>query len=193
MRKDGLPSLRTPPASEPVTVQELKDSVHISHAEQDSTLLGYLLAGRQEAEDYQRRSFITQEWNIVLDAYPTGEFCLLRGPVQSVESVVVTDVDGNETTMDLSDFIVLKKSSPARMKLKDSASWPAVTLQDIGAITISYTTGYGDATKVPANTKQAIMIFASFTDDNRGVEEMELPPAFYSLLDTDRLFEVTAV
>jgi uncharacterized phiE125 gp8 family phage protein len=193
MRTDGLPSLRTPPETEPVTVEELKKSVHISHDVQDSTLLGYLLAGRQEAEDYQRRSFITQEWDIVLDAYPTGEICLLRGPVQSVQSVVVTDVDGNETTMDLSDFIILTKSSPARMKLRSTASWPDVTLQDIGAITISYTTGYGAATKVPANTKQAIMIFASFTDDNRGVEEMELPSAFYSLLKTDRLFEVSAV
>jgi len=190
---DGLPSLKTPPTSEPVTVEQLKLSVHISHDVQNSTLEGYLKAGRQAAENYQRRSFITQQWEIVFDCFPVGEMALLRGPVQSVESVVVTDVDGAETTMDLSDFIILTNTSPARMLLKGSALWPAVELQEIGGIKINYTTGYGDAADVPADTKHAIIIFASFADDNRGVEDGELPPAFYSLLDSDRLFEVTAV
>ncbi|MHA1168306.1 MAG: head-tail connector protein [Candidatus Hodarchaeales archaeon] len=177
------------PAVEPVSLDEFKSSVHITHSFQDDTLEGYLKAGRVAAEDYQRRSLITQEWQMVFDCYPVGEIALLRGPVQSVESVTVTDSEGDETVMDLTDFIILTDSSPARMLLKSSASWPSATLQEIGGIRINYTTGYGDAEDVPADTKHAIIIFASFADDNRGVEDEFIPPSFYNLLETDRLYE----
>ncbi len=181
------------PTVEPVTLEELKSSVHITHSEQDSTLEGYLKAGRVQAEDYQRRSFITQGWEIVLDSFPSGEVFLLRGPVQSVESVIVTDADGVETSMDLTDFIILKNGSPARMLLRSAKSWPDVTLQEIGGVRINYTTGYGDAPKVPQDVKHAIILFASFADDNRAVEDDHIPPAFYNLLKNDRLFEATPV
>jgi len=177
------------PAVEPVTLEALKKSLHITHSEQDDTLNGYLKAGRVAAEDYQRRSLITQQWQMVFDCYPVGEIALLRGAVQSVESVVVTDEEGNETTMDLSDFIILTDCSPARMLLKSSASWPSATLQEIGGIRISYTAGYGDPEDVPDDTKHAIIIFASFADDNRGVEDEFIPKSFYNLLESDRLFE----
>ena len=178
------------PSVEPVTLDELKKNLHITHSEQDVTLNGYIKAGRVAAEVYQRRSLITQQWQMIFDCYPVGEIALLRGPVVSVESVVVTDVDGNETTMDLSDFIILTDGSPARMLLRSSASWPSETLQEIGGIRISYTAGYGATGEdVPDDTKHAIIIFASFADDNRGVEDEFIPKSFYNLLETDRLFE----
>lgn len=181
------------PTTEPVTVEELKLSVHISHDIQDDTLQAYLKAGRVQAEDYQRRSYMTQKWDIVLDDFPSSEICLLRGPVQSLESVVITDIDGDETSMDLSDFIVLTDNTPARMKLKSTASWPSVTLQDIGAIRIRYTTGFATKADVPDDVKHAIILFASFADDNRAVEDDMIPDSFFNLLKPDRIYTDTPV
>jgi len=177
------------PAKEPVTLEHFKASVHITHSEQDSVLEGYLKAGRVAAEDFQGRSYITQKWDIVLDSFPSGEICLLRGPVQTLDSVVVTDINGDETSMDISNFIVLTDNTPARMLLRSTASWPSVTLQDIGGIRIRYTTGYGlEPEDVPADMKHAIIVFASFADDNRGVEDDMIPQSFYNLLEPTRIY-----
>lgn len=178
----------TDPLTEPVTVPELKLQTHITHAIQDTTLESYIKAGRVLAENYQRRSYITQKWDIVLDSFPDGEIFLLRGPIISVESITVTDIDGTATVMDLSDFIILIDNTPARLKLKSTASWPSVILQDIGGIRIKYTTGYGDADKVPDTVKHAILLFGAFADDNRAVETTEIPDAFYNLLEPDRIY-----
>jgi uncharacterized phiE125 gp8 family phage protein len=178
----------TPPATEPVTLEALKSNLHITHGYQDDTLNSYIKAGRVQAEDYQRRSYITQKWDIVLDSFPSGEICLLRGPVQEVESVTITDIDGNETLMDLTDFIILTDNTPGRMKLKNTAVWPPVTLQEIGGVRIRYITGVDEASGVPADVKHAIIIFASFQDENRGVEDTELPEAFFDLLKPDRIY-----
>jgi len=177
------------PTVEPVTVAEVKSQVHITHDLQDTTLSSYIKAAREQAEDYQRRSYITQKWDIVLDCYPQGEICLLRGPVASVESIVVTAIDGNTTDMDVSDFVILIDNTPARMKLKSTASWPSVTLQEIGAIRISYTTGYGaDGATTPESVKHAILVFCGFADDNRAVETVELPASFFNLLKSDKIY-----
>jgi len=177
------------PEAEPVTLVEVKSQVHITHDLQDDTLTSYIKAARELAEDYQRRSYITQTWDIVLDCYPAGEIALLRGPVISVESVTVTDIDGAETSMDLNDFIILTDNTPARMKLKNTASWPSVSLQEIGGIKISYTTGFGlDGTTTPESVKHAILLFCGFADDNRAVETVEIPSAFFNLLKPDRIY-----
>jgi uncharacterized phiE125 gp8 family phage protein len=177
------------PVKEPVDIELFKKSVHISFNEQDDVLTSYLKAGRVAAEDFQGRSYITQGWDIVLDSFPSGEICLLRGPVQTLDSVVITDVNGDETPMDVSDFIVLTDNTPARMLLRSTASWPSVTLQDIGGIRIRYTAGYGlEPENVPADIKHAIIIFASFADDNRGVEDDMTPQSFFNLLEPTRIY-----
>ena len=55
------------PSVEPVTLDELKKNLHITHSEQDVTLNGYIKAGRVAAEVYQRRSLITQQWQMIFD------------------------------------------------------------------------------------------------------------------------------
>ena len=177
----------TAPTDEPVTLDELKLQAHITHSIQDTTLTSYLLAGRLKAEEYQRSSYITQTWRLTLDCLPVAPLKLLRGPVQSLVSVKVYDVDDNETVVDLSNFYLETDHVPAKLVLKSSGSWPNVTLREVGGVKIEYVTGYGDATKVPATVKHAIILFASFADDNRATDEAELPPAFWNLLRPTRI------
>lgn len=176
------------PSEEPVTLSQLKKNIHVTYSDQDEVFDSYIKAAREAAENYQYRSYMPQKWEIVLDEFPTGEICLLRGPVVAVESVIVTDEDGVQTNMDLSNFVILTDNTPGRMVLKNSSSWPSVTLQQIGGIRIRYSTGYGDAASVPETMKNAIIMLCSYWDDNRAVEDVEIPDSFYHLLSADRIW-----
>lgn len=181
-------TLVTPPVLEPVTLEELKSQTHITHDVQDTTLQSYLYAGRLRAEEYQRTSYITQTWRLTLDCIPTNPLKLLRGPVQSLVSVKVYDIDDTEHDVDLSNFYVETDHTPAKLMLKSSGSWPSVTLREIGAVKIEYVCGYGlTGATVPATAKYAIILFASFADDNRAADETEFPKSIHSLLQPTRI------
>lgn len=178
----------TAPNAEPVTLEELKLQAHITHDIQDTTLQSYLLTGRLRAEEYQRRSYITQTWRLTLDCLPVYPVKLLRGPVQSLLSIKVYDIDDNEIDVDVSNFYIETDHTPAKLVLKSTGSWPTVTLRDVGAVKIEYVCGYGnDSTSVPATAKHAIILFASFADDNRAAEEVEFPRCFHDLLRPTRI------
>ena len=171
------------PVVEPVTLDDLKLQAHITHDIQDVTLQSYLLAGRLAAEEYQRASYITQTWRLTLDCFPSSPVKLLRSPVQSLTSVTVFDSDDNEIDVDISNFYIDTDHTPARFALKSSGSWPSVALRETGGVKIEYVCGYGDtAVDVPATVKYAIILFASFADDNRAADEAELPRTFHDLL-----------
>jgi len=181
-------TLVTAPTIEPVTLESLKLQTHITHDIQDTTLQSYLLAGRLKAEEYQRSSYINQTWRLTLDCYPVAPLKLLRGPVQSLVSVKVYDEDNNETVVDLDNFYIDTDHVPAKLVLKSSGSWPSVSLREVGGVKIEYIAGYGaDSVKVPATVKHAIILFASFADDNRAAEEASFPPAFFTLLSPTRI------
>lgn len=171
----------------PVTLDELKSQAHITHNVQDDTLTAYLEMATQQAEEYQRKSYITQTWELTLDCIPDVIY-LLRGPVQELSSVKVYDDENNETDVDLSNFYVETGHNPAKLVLSESGEWPNVTLRSIGAVKIRYVAGYGDtAADVPPVVKHAIKLFASFADDNRAAEEATLPRAFWDLLRPTRV------
>ena len=60
------------PAVEPVSLAEAKSHCNVdSDITEDDAKLGiYIKAARRYAEGYCGRSFITQTWRLVLDAFP---------------------------------------------------------------------------------------------------------------------------
>jgi len=61
------PYLKTPPAIEPVTLEELKDHLRIDSADEDAVLTGLLAAAREWCEGFQNRAYITQTLQLWLD------------------------------------------------------------------------------------------------------------------------------
>jgi len=178
----------TAPAIEPVTLTEVKEQTHITHTAQDSTLTAYIVAGRMFAEEYTRQSFISQVWTIGLDEVPTEDIKLMRGPIQTVNSIIYTDENGTATTMSLTDFDIDTTGIPGRISLADGKSWPSTTPRRYNAVQIQYKAGYGDAAaSVPAPVKHAIKLFASFADDNRAAEIDGVPKVFWDLLKPYRM------
>ena len=199
--------LITAPEIEPVTLAEVKLHARISHAVENDILEKWIKAARIEAENFQRRAFVGQIWELAFDAFPTTlPIQLPRAPLLQLISIKCYDYANVETILYYdgynpvttteegidsaanSDFIVDTKSEPGRVTLAYGITWPSVTLRSIDAVKIRYAAGYGiEADDVPENVWDAIILYCTWRNDNRAAET-DFPKQFYDLLSGDRLY-----
>lgn len=85
--------LVTAPAVEPVSLEQAKVHLRVDVPDDDA-LIGLLIsAARAHAENVCRRAFITQQWDLFLDAFPLYSYCgVLPGyvPVDQLPSSWMT-------------------------------------------------------------------------------------------------------
>lgn len=137
-----------PPAVEPVTLEEAKLHLRVDGNEDDSLITALITAARQKAEEYTRRAFITQTWELAVDT-ACGVLYLPRPPVQAVETVTV---DGGIVATENYALI-----GPEALHVK-------VPLYAVnpGGVVIRYRAGYGDApADVPQVIRQAILMLVA--------------------------------
>ncbi|HND40602.1 MAG TPA: head-tail connector protein, partial [Accumulibacter sp.] len=119
------------PASEPISLSEAKAHLRVDISDDDALITALITAARQFAETECTRALITQQWQLVLDAFPgpsllgvpygvpysiPGHAILLdRPPVQSVESIQYQDMAGDWQTMPSTDYVAELQSAPARI------------------------------------------------------------------------------
>jgi hypothetical protein len=118
-----------------------------------------------------------------------GEIFLPRPPLQYVASFKYYDYADAENSFALTNFIIDETANPGRMRLAYGVAWPSVTLRSINAIKIRYIAGYGsEASDVPGNIRDAIMLYCAYRNENRSGEIEKVPKQFYDLLAPDRMF-----
>lgn len=164
------------PTSEPVTLAQAKGHLRVdSDNTADDTLIAMLIgAARRYAESYTGRSFITQGWRLVIDAFPGPGFMgvpwgspyslppqaiqLERGIVQAVSSITYMDMNGAWQTMDPANYVAELSGCPARITPVFGQIWPP-TRPQIGSVKVDYTAGYGaGGTNVPEGIRQWILM-----------------------------------
>lgn len=197
-------ALVTAPTEEPVTLAELKAWSRLDTDDEDDTLEALITTARQSAEEYTRRSFVTQTWKLTLDLCAERDawwdgvmegpisamhgalpktIPLPKGPVQSITSVVTYDLNNSSATYSGSNYRV--DASGDRLILNYGATWPSSIRPQAGC-EITYVAGY---TVVPNPIKQAILILASTLYEQRGQcdDPNSLPPMVQSLLGRYRV------
>ncbi|MEQ3625984.1 MAG: hypothetical protein ABNH26_08755 [Celeribacter sp.] len=180
----------TPPASEPVTKDELRaHTVTDSDSLPDDQADAYIEEARQWIEDAYGIAMITQTWRVALDRWPSGQepwwdgvregaiselsgpnrvYELPRYPLIAVDDVTAYDQAGTDTAVTISTtFDVDTYSIPGRLALKDGATWP-VALRSTNAIDIVYQAGYGAKDDVPAPLRRSVLLLAGYLFDHRG-------------------------
>lgn len=199
-------TLLTGPASEPVTADELVTFARIDSdiAEAESGLLAaFIAAARQAAEQFTRRSFLTQSWRLSLDlacrawadGLPEGTYdlpvtalygalpAMLRlphGPVRSVASVTTYGLDNTATAFDSANYTL--DAAGARLSLNPGCLWPS-GLRPLDAVHIDYAAGYGDAaSSVPQAIRTAITMHAADLYESRGMCGDDVPGRAQQLL-----------
>lgn len=183
--------LVVPPSTEPLTVDEAKAHLRVTHAEEDLLIASYVEAARQRCETFQRRAYVTQTWELTLDEFPPGAILLPRPPIQSVESVKYTDETGTVQTLDERAYVVDTDSEPGRIVPAYGTFWP-FTLCTPGAVRVRFVAGYGDgAADVPEVVRMAMRFYLGHYNTNRegvvtGTIATELPEGAKDLLRPDR-------
>ena len=173
--------LKTPPASEPLTLAETKSYLKVTGTADDTLLNPLITAIRSSCEDWTGRALVTQTWTLWRDGFPhrqrdrlphDGYFELPvdfadeaqrvipipRPPLQSVAFLKTYDTANPATTFDAGKYFVDTASEPGRIVLNPAGSWPA-GLRPANAVEIEFVAGYGDAAAVPDALKQGMLLW----------------------------------
>lgn len=151
--------LITPPAEEPVTIEEARTHLRLTDNTEDVLLASLILAARQQAETFTGRAFITQTWELSLPEFGWEPIPLTLAPVQSITSVSYIDEAGAPQT--LTGSFLDTASVPARLVPAINARWPRTQRGHPFPVTIRFVAGYGDADDVPQTVKQAILLMVA--------------------------------
>lgn len=170
-------SLVTGPTLEPLTWAQVADHLRIQSVDEDmdTSSIEYLdrliKATRTHLElSYLNRAFITQTWKYYLDSFPACNYIELPyPPLQSITHVKYTNTAGTVTTLTLTtDYLVDTVSTPGRVVLPYSGSWPSSELYPINPVEIQFVCGYGaTADYVPDEIKQGMLLLISDLYENR--------------------------
>jgi len=180
----------TPPASEPVTLDDIKPQLRIEldDTDYDDILSPLIPAARQWCEEYQNRAYITQTLELALDVWPCRDYIELPRPdLQGVTSIAYTDDEGVTITWASSNYLVDDYAFVARVVRRKGVGWPSICLATVNGIKVRYVAGYGGADDVPERIKQAIKLLVIHWYENGMCDP---PPAVLSLLSLDRVVPV---
>lgn len=200
-------ALVTPPASEPITLSEAKAWAKIDGSDDDAQVTALISAARMAAEEYLRRSLVTQTWKLTLDLCCARDVWwdgviegpisalhgglpnslpLPKGPAQSITSVVTYDLSNAATTYGASNYRV--DASGDRLVLNYGAIWPS-NMRPQSAIEITYVAGYGAPSSVPQPIKSGMLIHVASLYEQRGncEDAMDIPPGAKMLYGNYRI------
>ena len=155
-----------------ISLRELKDHARISQSQGDATLLRYIGAATDAAEQYLNRGLVTQTWTLTLRWFADVMYLPMAAPLQNGVStapvVKYYDTAGTLQTLATSSYDVDTVSRPGRILRKANVSWPALQSGKLGGrVVIIYIVGWTDPSLVPERIKQGIRLYATWLDADR--------------------------
>ncbi len=174
----------------PVSLSDMRLHLKIdSGMTADDTLITTLIsAATIYCQEFQHRSYITQTRIDYYDRFPRF-FHVPYPPLISVTSIVYTDTNGDEQTLDPDQYRVDTGNQPGRITEAFNVTWPD-TRDITNAVVLTYSAGYGDAAATPDTIKAAIKLLVGHWYEHResvsDITVMELPMAVESLLWFER-------
>lgn len=182
--------LYTAPASEPLTLAEVKKHLNQDFDDDDAYIASLIIAAREWCEQYQDRVYMSQTRDIWLDRWPAQSFIETKAPLATVVHIKYYGTDNTVYTMAASDYFVDTKSFVPRIGLAYGKSWPTTGLRPFNGINIQYTCG-GD--EVDDLTKRAMELLIGHWYRNReavGTVEGEIAYATKALLGMNRKWPI---
>lgn len=179
------------PTVTPVSLQEAKDHLRVSHTDEDTLITALIEAATShfDGEGELGRALVTQTWAQWFSQAP-GWVRLRMGPFQSLVSVEYYDTSNSLQTATLSEFETWKDGDFVTLKPRDGSAWPEAHSRP-DAIKVTYEAGYGDASDVPQSIKHAVLLLVGHFYENReATTELRvdvLPMAVEALIGNHRV------
>lgn len=193
------------PADEPVSLAEVKTFLRIDGTADDAILNMLIASARRMAEEYTKRAFITQTWQLVMDMFAAWEqvpapgyriaptpflvngsqaIQLSRQPIQEIIEITATDTANIETPVS-ADVYTLDTASGSIL-LNEGQNWPT-GLRARSAVKVVFVAGWASAADVPEPIKQGIMQHVAASYSNKVCAD--IPEGAKALYDGFRLPE----
>jgi uncharacterized phiE125 gp8 family phage protein len=185
------------PANPAVTLADMKLHARVDSdiTEEDTLLTALVDAARVRTEIITGRALISQQWDMFMDCFPSGNGVIIlpKPPLVSVDSITYVDTNGASQTLATSVYKVDSHDTiPSRISLKLNQEWPE-TNGEAQDVTIRFTVGYGaDESSIPETIKAAIKMMAAHWYENResastGIAVKEVPDSANALLWNERI------
>ena len=135
------------PAAEPLTLSETKQFLRVSHADDDTRINDMMISARLLAEQWLKRSLVTQSWKLTYEDELPCYVPLPMGPVQSITSITSISATGSSTIIPASSYAL--SADKSRLLLSAAISGHRVE--------IVYVAGYGTASQLPRPIKLGLL------------------------------------
>ncbi len=156
----------TPPASEPVTLDEAKAWLKLETSDDDGVVIRLIATARQMVERYSRRALITQLWRLGLRQRPNSASVLFPiAPVSQITAAFWLQSDTTKTSLDVNSLMLDSMAEPPCLILPDMV---LSAFTGTNTLMLDVQCGYGDqASAVPEALKQAILVFIAQAYEQR--------------------------
>ena len=195
MRQTVLAPVRTdPPATRPVTLEELKQNVVALHDEDDALLEAMLDAAVGLLDGHAGllgRCLISQGWRQDLADWPQAgpgwgpKSGIVRLPYPDVSKATISYFDRGNARRAVApgDFELLADARGSYVAFRNRFARPALCPERGDAVQIAFTAGYGEPSDVPGPIRQAILMLATRWYLKRGdTDHAAVPDSIWSLL-----------
>lgn len=175
-------TLITPPIDPVVSVDEIKATARVLHADEDVFLTQLVAAAVSHLDGYNGvlgLCLAAQTWELTYDVFPCGALKLPLGPVMSIFSVSYLDAAGVLQVMNPVEYQV--DTTDGEGWVVPVADWPA-TGSFVNAARIRFIAGH---TVVPPALKVAVRMLAAHWYANREGQGV-FPPAVDALIQPFR-------
>lgn len=176
-----------PPGAEPLTLEETRLHLRISHDAEDSLISGLITTARMLCEQVTGMALINRDYSLWLDCWPGQEnlpwwdgmregvrsrhaqaVLLPRPPLCAVKEICIYDPSGAAEIFPAERYYVDTLRRPGRIVLQDGQSTPQPA-RIANGIEIRYTAGFGTAPQaVPAMLRQGMKQLVAYMYENRG-------------------------
>lgn len=161
------PQLLTPPAIEPVTLDETRDYLRLDSEDEDELLEGLIRAARHLVEAASGQMLIHQTWRLSLNAWPVmGRLRLPLEPLEAILAARVLDAEGSAQEIDLAALAIDAGARPPAILAIAALPQPG---RRVNGIEIDVRVGHG-ATQaaVPPQLRLAVLKLVAHWFENRG-------------------------
>ncbi len=179
-----ISTLLTGPTGEPVALVEMKLALRLDGDAEDALVERLITAARLHVSAVTGRGLVTESWRLSLDAVPRDRVVRLPvGPLVTVTALRTLGDDGAATEWPATGLVLAK--SPALIVLPEALA--SAERRALLGIEIDYEAGYGTATDVPADLRQAVAMLVGHWFEHReaavvDVTTAQLPLGVHALL-----------
>lgn len=159
-------TLNSPPASEPLSLDDMKAHLRLTTNDDDNSVSQLLVAARHALEARAGLAFMTQAWTYRVDRNRVTQMpdvLLPISPVKSIDGVQIVLANGQKMSLG-SDHFTTQVGTIGRIKF--NIPLPTNT-QPLSSIEIEFTAGHDTINLIPAELRHAIRLLAAHFYENR--------------------------